>query len=136
MIAGIISTFGYNKIEPYFQNKFKIHDTCGVNNLHGIPGIIGGLSGAISASFTSDELYGDNIQNIFPAMDGTRTNLEQGFYQFLALVTTLGISIIGGLFTGRLLNTRCCRNQKKYFDDEDNWDIEEIQMNNSLPPRP
>ena len=73
--------------------------TCGVNNLHGIPGIIGGLSGAISASFTSDELYGDNIQNIFPAMDGTRTNIEQGFYQFLALVTTLGISITGGLFT-------------------------------------
>ena len=76
MIAGITSTFGYNKIQPYLQRKFKIHDTCGVNNLHGIPGIIGGLSGAISAAFTSNELYGDNIQNIFPAMDGTRTNLE------------------------------------------------------------
>ena len=136
MIAGITSTFGYNKIQPYLQNKFKIHDTCGVNNLHGIPGIIGGLSGAISASFTSDELYGDNIQNIFPAMDGTRTNLEQGFYQFLALVTTLGISITGGLFTGRLLNMRCCRNHKKYFDDEDNWDIEEneLQINTPDPP--
>ena len=136
MIAGIMSTVGYNKVQPFLQRKLKIHDTCGVNNLHGIPGIIGGLSGAISASFTSDELYGDNIQNIFPAMDGTRTNIDQGFYQFLALATTLGISIFGGLFTGRLLNTRCCRNQKKYFDDEDNWDIEEIQMNNSLPPRP
>ena len=131
MIAGIMSTVGYNKVQPFLQRKLRIHDTCGVNNLHGIPGIIGGLSGAISASFTSDELYGDNIQNIFPAMDGTRTNIDQGFYQFLALATTLG-----GLFTGRLLNTRCCRNQKKYFDDEDNWDIEEIQMNNSLPPRP
>ena len=136
MIAGIMSTVGYNKIQPFLQRKLRIHDTCGVNNLHGIPGIIGGLSGAISASSTSDELYGDNIQNIFPAMDGTRTNIEQGFYQFLALATTLGISIFGGLFTGHLLNTRCCRNQKKYFDDEDNWDIEEIQMNNSLPPRP
>ena len=136
MIAGIMSTGGYNKVQPFLQRKLRIHDTCCVNNLHGIPGIIGGLSGAISASFTSDELYGDNIQNIFPAMDGTRTNIDQGFYQFLALATTLGISIFGGLFTGRLLNTRCCRNQKKYFDDEDNWDIEEIQMNNSLPPRP
>ena len=71
-------------------------------------------------------------------MDGTRTNLEQGFYQFLALVTTLGISIIGGLFTGRLLSTRCCRNQKQYFEDEDNWDIEEdeLQIDTPLPPRP
>ena len=136
MIAGIMSTVGYNKIQPFLQRKLRIHDTCGVNNLHGIPGIIGGLSGAISASSTSDELYGDNIQNIFPAMDGTRTNIDQGFYQYLALATTLGISIFGGLFTGHLLNTRSCRNQKEYFDDEDNWDIEEIQMNNSLPPRP
>ena len=69
MIAGIMSTIGYNKIQSFLQRKFKIHDTCGVNNLHGIPGIIGGISGAISASFTSNELYGDNIQNIFPAMD-------------------------------------------------------------------
>ena len=65
MISGIISTIGYNKLQPFIERKFKIHDTCGVNNLHGIPGIIGGLSGAISASFTSNELYGDNIQNIF-----------------------------------------------------------------------
>ena len=125
MIAGIMSTIGYNKIQPSLYHRFHLHDTCGVNNLHGIPGIIGGISGAISASFTSDELYGDNIQNIFPAMDGTRTNIEQGFYQFLALATTLGISISSGLFTGRLLNTKCCRNQKKYFDDEDNWDLED-----------
>ena len=136
MIAGITSTFGYNKIQPFLQNKFKIHDTCGVNNLHGLPGIIGGLSGALSASLTSDELYGDNIQNIFPAMDGTRTNLEQGFYQFLALATTLGISITGGLFTGRLLSTRCCRNHKKYFDDEDNWDIEDDELLIGTPDPP
>ena len=128
MIAGIMSTIGYNKIQPSLYHRFHLHDTCGVNNLHGIPGIIGGISGAISASFTSDELYGDNIQNIFPAMDGTRTNIEQGFYQFLALATTLGISISSGLFTGRLLNTKCCRNQKKYFDDEDNWDLEEEEL--------
>ena len=126
MIAGIVSTFGYNKIQPFLENKLHIHDSCGVNNLHGIPGIIGGLSGAISASFTSDELYGDNIVNIFPAMDGSRTNTIQGKFQFFALLTTLGISILGGLFTGRILNTKYIKNQKQYFDDEDNWDLEEI----------
>ena len=127
MIAGVMSTCGYNKIQPYLDRRMHLHDTCGVNNLHGIPGIIGGLSGAISAAFTSNELYGDNIQNIFPAMNGTRTNKEQGLYQFLALLTTLGISIIGGLFTGRLLNTKYFRNKKTYYDDKDNWDLEEIE---------
>ena len=125
MIAGSTSTIGYNKIQPFLQRKFKIHDTCGVNNLHGIPGIIGGISGAITASFTNNELYGDNIQNIFPAMNGTRTNKGQGMFQFLALATTLGISIISGIFTGHLLNTKSCRNKKTYFDDKDNWDLEE-----------
>ena len=125
MIAGIMSTIGYNKIQPCLYHNFHLHDTCGVNNLHGIPGIIGGISGAITASFTNNELYGDNIYNIFPAMNGTRTNNEQGMFQFLALVTTLGISIISGLFTGHLLNTKCCRNKKTYFDDKDNWDLEE-----------
>ncbi len=109
-IAGIISTIGYNKIQPVLENKLHIHDSCGVNNLHGIPGIIGGLSGAISASVTSDELYGDNIINIFPAMDGSRTNTEQGKYQFFALITTLAISSFGGLITGKILNTNCMKN--------------------------
>ena len=125
MIAGIMSTIGYNKIQPCLYHNFHLHDTCGVNNLHGIPGIIGGISGAITASFTNNELYGDNIQNIFPAMNGTRTNKGQGMFQFLALATTLGISIISGIFTGHLLNTKYCRNKKTYFDDKDNWDLEE-----------
>jgi len=136
MIAGIMGTIGYQKIQPFLQRNFKIHDTCGVNNLHGIPGIIGGISGAISASFTSDELYGDNIQNIFPAMNGTRTNTEQGLYQFLALATTLCISIVGGLATGRLLNTKWFKNQKNYYDDDDNWDIEEELIINGQALRP
>ena len=58
-------------------------------------------------------------------MNGTRTNKEQGLLQFFALITTLGISLISGLFTGRLLNTRCWRNKKTYFEDKENWDVEE-----------
>ena len=125
MIAGIVSTLGYNKLQPWLYKKYNLHDTCGVNNLHGIPGIIGGLSGAISAAFTSNELYGDNIQNVFPAMDGTRSNKEQGLYQFLALLTTIFISISGGLLTGKILNMRIFQNNKEYYNDKDNWDLEE-----------
>ena len=47
-IAGIISTIGYNIIQKYLENNFNILDTCGVNNLHGMPGLIGGLGGVIS----------------------------------------------------------------------------------------
>jgi ammonium transporter Rh len=46
-IAGIISTAGFNKLTTYLSEKEILHDTCGVLNLHGIPGMLGGLIGAI-----------------------------------------------------------------------------------------
>ena len=39
--------------------KLKIHDSCGVNNLHGMPAIIAGLGGAVAASLADEKLYAD-----------------------------------------------------------------------------
>ena len=36
----------------------KIHDTCGVNNLHGMPGIFGGIAGAIVSASADFQTYG------------------------------------------------------------------------------
>lgn len=58
-IGGIISTVGFH----WF--KMPWHDTCGVHNLHGIPGILGGISGAIFAYTLED---GD-VETIFGARD-------------------------------------------------------------------
>jgi ammonium transporter Rh len=64
MIGGVISSTGFNKL------KFSFHDTCGVNNLHGMPGIIGGLSGCVLALTLNDE----GIESIFGArVEGGRT---------------------------------------------------------------
>jgi len=35
----------------------KIHDTCGVNNLHGMPGILGAIISAISCALASKNSY-------------------------------------------------------------------------------
>jgi ammonium transporter Rh len=49
-LGGIISCVGFKYITPIFNDKEgPLHDTCGVLNLHGIPGILGGMIGAISA---------------------------------------------------------------------------------------
>ena len=40
-------------------SKLKIHDTCGVNNLHGMPGILAGVIGAIVSALATEDDYGN-----------------------------------------------------------------------------
>ena len=42
--AGTLSTFGYAVIADKVQKFIKGTDTCGVHNLHGMPGLLGGLA--------------------------------------------------------------------------------------------
>ena len=44
LCAGALSTVGYALIAPKLEKLIKGTDTCGINNLHGMPGILGGLS--------------------------------------------------------------------------------------------
>ena len=45
IFAGILSTIGYIHIQPALEATANLRDTCGVHNLHGMPGILGGLVG-------------------------------------------------------------------------------------------
>lgn len=72
-IGGVVSSYGYNKICT------GIHDTCGVHNLHGIPGVLGGLCAVIGAYSLKPEA----IDTIFPARGPNghmRTGTTQALY--------------------------------------------------------
>ncbi|PLX06586.1 MAG: ammonium transporter [Marinilabiliales bacterium] len=60
LIAGAVSTIGFAIIQAKQQKMIKIVDTCGVTNLHGIPGILGGFAAMIVVSGlnTADQLSG------------------------------------------------------------------------------
>lgn len=47
MVAGLVSTLGYTIIAPKVSKLIRGTDTCGVHNLHGMPGIVGGLSAIV-----------------------------------------------------------------------------------------
>jgi ammonium transporter Rh len=44
ILAGTLSTFGFAVIQPKIEKAFRMIDTCGVTNLHGWPGLMGGLA--------------------------------------------------------------------------------------------
>jgi ammonium transporter Rh len=50
LVAGTLSTVGYAIIAPKVEKLIKGTDTCGVHNLHGMPGVLGGLAGMFFAN--------------------------------------------------------------------------------------
>ncbi|MCJ7631842.1 ammonium transporter [Candidatus Bathyarchaeota archaeon] len=58
LVAGGISVIGYTVIQPRLQKLTGGVDTCGVHNLHGMPGVFGGLVAMILVPFPMWQLTG------------------------------------------------------------------------------
>lgn len=103
--AGLVSNYGYVKVQPWLEEKFNLHDTCGINNLHGMPSILGGIFSILGALSATKDNYGSDagIAVVFAAMieDG-KTPAQQALAQTAGVVVTLIISITTGLVVGWL----------------------------------
>jgi len=44
-------------LQPVLNRRLGIHDTCGVHNLHGMPGILAGIVGAVMAGIATTNEY-------------------------------------------------------------------------------
>jgi len=86
-IGGTLSTLGYQYIQPFLERKIGLYDTCGVNNLHGIPGIFGSLLSVVFC-VTSYESW----------MAWPKDQIA--YYQLASLGSTLGMALVCGFFTG------------------------------------
>jgi ammonium transporter Rh len=63
-VTGIVSGLGFAYLSGWLREKINLHDTCGVLNLHGIPGVIGGIIAAIVASRGQGN-FGEKYTRIF-----------------------------------------------------------------------
>ena len=118
--AGIISAVGFLYLSKLLQEKIGLHDTCGVHNLHGLPGVIGAIIGAISASLADTAFENDaTLKSTFEALEDGRSTSEQGWYQMAALGVSLLTSILGGAISGFI----CSKFSKlaELFDDKQHW---------------
>lgn len=140
--GGCVSTLGFNYLSAILY-KCGIHDTCGVHNLHGIPGVLGGIAGAIGALLASTNNFGDSLTDVFPELWYGRTQKEQMVYQFVTLGVTLGMAIVGGLITGWIIrqpffepldSDRCFDDQQIWVMEKDEWPldmkVDEMEENN------
>jgi len=79
-IAGVLSTVGFAIFQEKQEKFHKIVDTCGVSNLHGIPGIFGGLAAIV-------------------VVDGLDVSA-----QLKGIAVTIIIAVVAGLFTGKIVS--------------------------------
>ena len=84
---------------------------------------------ALTAIFISDmnlKYWGAEYPKVYAKY--TRSPSKQAGMQVAALFITLGISVVSGVITGLILNTKCMFPIKNYFDDREYWDIEEEEI--------
>ncbi|XP_076815311.1 ammonium transporter Rh type A-like [Clavelina lepadiformis] len=119
--AAVVSTLGYQYLQPILQKRIKLHDTCGVHNLHGMPGILGAIVSAITISAANMDTY----QASFSIFNWTVP--QQAGYQIAALAVALGIAVVSGALTGLLLKAPIWDNltTEELYEDEVFWDCDE-----------
>jgi len=113
-LAGAISTIGYQLVQDKVLKYLNIHDTCGVHNLHGMPGIMGALFSV---------LFGCLIKKEGGMPDNFSVAAQLG-----TLGVTLLFAIVGGLITGCLMKVvvpKDEQNKREMFEDSEHWKKEE-----------
>jgi ammonium transporter Rh len=95
-LAGALCVFGYVIVQPIIQRAFKIVDSCGVHNLHGMPGLLGGLAAIF----------------VVPGIAGA---------QLAGIVFTVAFALIGGLVAGFIV--RALGTKKLAYEDEEEFSV-------------
>ncbi len=80
LIAGAISTVGFAIFQEKQEKFHKIVDTCGVSNLHGIPGLFGGFAAIVVVD-----------------------NIDVGA-QLKGILITIVVAVVSGFLVGKLVS--------------------------------
>jgi ammonium transporter Rh len=130
-VAGFVSTFGFSFFTPWLKSAgltkklpFGITDTCGILNLHFLPGVIGALASSIAAGgITTPPWTDSSILSEFP-LRGTKTAVEAGGYQMAFLLITLLLSISSGIFTGYVIKLPFAEPMvSDFYEDASSWNV-------------
>ena len=97
ILAGVLSTFGFAILQTKMEKLLKCVDTCGVTNLHGMPGLLGGVSAVFIVN-----------------------DINKGS-QLTGIGITIVVAIVTGFITGKIIAITGKRT--KPYDDIEEFDL-------------
>lgn len=116
-LSGWLSVAGYVIIQPWLEEKFLVFDSCGVHNLHGMPGVLAGICSIVVSAIATVDVYNseENFAAVFPhgQSPGTQAGMQAAF-----LGITLVMSIVCGIFTGKVAQIACGKLQARVYNDD------------------
>lgn len=122
LLAGSVSAYGFNVVQPWLEKTYGLHDSCGVHNLHAMPSVVGALCSVFVTFYQqtggrhiSDEIYGSN-------------GPTQYWSQAMSIVVCMGFAIVTGTITGFVLKAIGKSEDKievKEFSDDVYWETAE-----------
>lgn len=127
LVASLISVVGYVVIQPALERSLGLFDTCGVHNLHGMPGVLGGLSSIVVAYMAGDATYGsrEGLVHIYELREEESAG-KQAMHQGLCLVCTILIASLSGYVVGAIISlpffSPVAKGQE--YEDSHFWEVE------------
>ena len=107
IVAAFISTVGFKWIQPFMLRRFKLHDTCGIMNLHGMPGVFGGIVSIITTAIYRRSYYPHGSY--------------QALFNLAGLAITIAMALLVGFATGLVL--RWLLPPSTHYLDEEYFDM-------------
>ena len=121
LCAGAFSAFSFQRIGPFLSRTINLQDTCGVNSLHGMPGILGAIVSIIAIAMSNSQGFPSDY---FPKVAAGGSLGDQCAAQAYALLTTLGIAVAGGLSGGFIASLQPWHPVHALFRDDDHfWEV-------------
>jgi len=140
LFGGIVSTIGFNRLTPQLAASGALHDTCGVTNLHAIPGLLGGIISAIVTNGLSASDTKGEINAIFGfTATYSRSFGQQAAYQFAFTLFTVALALASGYLTGLFLRADIWagpRDLNRQFIDKEFWIITQNDYTQEAEPTP
>ena len=118
-IIGVFSALGFLYANRWVEEKIGLHDTCGVQWLHGIPGIYGGIVSSICAA-AGNYNFGSKTQLalIFENVS-TRSQKQAAAYQLAGIAISFligsGSGAVAGFIASRIGHGDTSVNDQDHF---------------------